>query len=171
MSVRKKIISILLLIITAFAIWLLFWPDDKPEPDFSSANKIELLASILAGNNEDIIRDAGYGIPDDPVIRRWGINKLKIPGKLNLDVRPPTSLEDSELLVLFSVTINGKETDVAFFLDKKLNLIDSSYESIEENDTGKKIEIDKTQEKELLHQVQTELNQFFEKMKQQLASK
>ena len=84
---------------------------------------------------------------------------------------PPTSLEDSELLVLFSVTINGKETDVAFFLDKKLNLIDSSYESIEENDTGKKIEIDETQEKELLHQVQTELNQFFEKMKQQLASK
>ena len=58
---------------------------------FSSANKIELLASILAGNNEDIIRDAGYGIPDDPVVRRWGINKLKIPGKLNLDVRPPTS--------------------------------------------------------------------------------
>jgi len=38
MSVRKKIISILLLIITAFVIWLLFGPDDKPEPDFSSAN-------------------------------------------------------------------------------------------------------------------------------------
>ena len=171
MSVRKKIISILLLIITVFVIWLLFGPDDKPEPDFSSANKIELLASILAGNNEDIIRDAGYGIPDDPVIRRWGINKLKIPGKLNLDVRPPTSLEDSELLLLFSVTINGKETDVAFFLDKKLNLIDSSYDSIEKDGTGEKIEIDETQEKELLRQVQIELNQFFEKMKQQLASK
>ena len=88
-----------------------------------------------------------------------------------MDVRPPTSLEDSELLVLFSVTINGKETDVAFFLDKKLNLIDSSYDSIEKDGTGEKIEIDETQEKELLHQVQTELNQFFEKMKQQLASK
>ena len=73
------------------------------------------------------------------MIRRWGINKLKIPGKLNLDVRPPTSLEDSELLVLFSVTINGKETDVAFFLDKKLNLIDSSYDSIEKDGTGEKL--------------------------------
>ena len=171
MSVRKKIISILLLIITAFAIWLLFWPDDKPEPDFSSANKIELLASILAGNNEDIIRDAGYGIPDDSVIRRWGINELKIPGKLNLDVRPPTSLEDSELLVLFSTMINGKETDAGFFVDKELKLTYSRYTYIDKDAIRKKIEIDETQEKELLHQVQTELNQFFEKMKQQLASK
>ena len=52
-----------------------------------------------------------------------------------------------------------------------MNLIDSSYDSIEKDGTGEKIEIDETQEKELLHQVQTELNQFFEKMKQQLASK
>ena len=159
------------MIITAFAIWLLFWPDDKPEPDFTSANKIELLASILTEDNVAAIRAAGYGISDDPVIRRWGINKLKISGKLNLDVRPPTSLEDSELLIHFSTTIDGKEIDVAFFLDKKLNLIDSGYDSIDKDGTRKKIEIDKPQEKELLHQVQTELNQFFEKMKQQLASK
>ena len=159
------------MIITVFVIWLLFGPDDKPEPDFSSANKIELLASILAGNNEDIIRDAGYGIPDDPVIRRWGINKLKISGKLNLDVRPPTSLEDSELLVLFSTMINGKETDAGFFVDKELKLTYSRYTYIDKDAIRKKIEIDKPQEKELLHQVQTELNQFFEKMEQQLASK
>ena len=171
MSVRKKIISILLLIITVFVIWLLFGPDDKPEPDFSSANKIELLASILAGNNEDIIRDAGYGIPDDPVIRRWGINKLKISGKLNLDVRPPTSLEDSELLVLFSTMINGKETDAGFFVDKELKLTYSRYTYINNDANRKKIKINVTQEKELLRQVQTELNQFFEKMKQKLASK
>ena len=171
MSVRKKIISILLLIITAFAIWLLFWPDDKPEPDFTSANKIELLASILTEDNVAAIRAAGYGIPDDPVIRRWGINKLKISGKLNLDVHPPTSLEDSELLIHFSTTIDGKEIDAGFFVDKELKLTYSRYTYIDKDGTRKKIEIDKPQEKELLHQVQTELNQFFEKMKQQLASK
>lgn len=171
MSVRKKIISILLLIITAFAIWLLFWPDDKPEPDFTSANKIELLASILTEDNVAAIRAAGYGISDDPVIRRWGINKLKISGKLNLDVHPPTSLEDSELLIHFSTTIDGKEIDAGFFVDKELKLTYSRYTYIDKDGTRKKIEIDKPQEKELLHQVQTELNQFFEKMKQQLASK
>ena len=171
MSVRKKIISILLLIITAFAIWLLFWPDDKPEPDFTSANKIELLASILTEDNVAAIRAAGYGISDDPVIRRWGINKLKISGKLTLDVHPPTSLEDSELLIHFSTTIDGKEIDAGFFVDKELKLTYSRYTYIDKDGTRKKIEIDKPQEKELLHQVQTELNQFFEKMKQQLASK
>ena len=159
------------MIITAFAIWLLFWPDDKPEPDFTSANKIELLASILTEDNVAAIRAAGYGISDDPVIRRWGINKLKISGKLNLDVHPPTSLEDSELLIHFSTTIDGKEIDAGFFVDKELKLTYSRYTYIDKDGTRKKIEIDKPQEKELLHQVQTELNQFFEKMKQQLASK
>ena len=64
-----------------------------------------------------------------------------------MDVRPPTSLEDSELLVLFSVTINGKETDAGFFVDKELKLTYSRYTYIDKDAIRKKIEIDETQEK------------------------
>ncbi len=56
-------------------------------------------------------------------------------------------------------------------MDKELKLTYSRYTYIDKDAIRKKIEIDETQEKELLRQVQTELNQFFEKMKQKLASK
>ena len=88
-----------------------------------------------------------------------------------MEVRPPTSMEDSELIVLISTMINGKETDAGFFVDKEIKLTYSRYTYIDNDAIRKKIEIDETQEKELLRQVQTELNQFFEKMKQKLASK
>ena len=84
---------------------------------------------------------------------------------------PPTSLEDSELLIHFSTTIDGKEIYAGFFVDKELKLTYSRYTYIDKDAIRKKIEIDENQEKELLRQVQIELNQFFEKMKQQLASK
>jgi len=43
---------------TVLVAWLLFVPDEKPAPNFSSKNKIELLARILDHRNANAIRVA-----------------------------------------------------------------------------------------------------------------
>ena len=70
MSVLKKGLIFLLLGITVLVAWLLFVPDEQPALNFSSKNKIELLARILDHRNANTIRKAGYGIPSDAEIRR-----------------------------------------------------------------------------------------------------
>ena len=51
---------------------------------------------MLRNRNADKIREAGYGIPSDSVIRRLGgIDMLEMDGELNLKVRVP-SPDDSE---------------------------------------------------------------------------
>ena len=63
MSVLKKGLIFLLLGITVLVAWLLFVPNEQPALNFSSKNKIELLARILDHRNANTIRKAGYGIP------------------------------------------------------------------------------------------------------------
>ena len=83
MSVLKKGLIFLLLGMTVLVAWLLFVPDEQPAPNFSSKNKIELLARILDHRNANTIREAGYGIPSDAEIRRvGGIDQLEMDGDL-----------------------------------------------------------------------------------------
>ena len=68
---------------TVLVAWLLFVPDEQPVPNFSSKNKIELLARILDHRNANAIREASYGIPSDAEIRRvGGIDQLEMDGDL-----------------------------------------------------------------------------------------
>ena len=167
MSISKKKAGVILLIIAVigFGYWL--FHEDEVIPDFSSNNKIELIAHVLRNRNADKIREAGYGIPSDSVIRRLGgIDMLEMDGELNLKVRVP-SPDDSEMLVLFSTVEDGKEVNGLFFLDKEWNAI-TDYEVVEKDKTRKKVQLTDSQEKELLQKVQKELNQFLEKMKEQL---
>ena len=168
MSISKKKAGVILLIIAVigFGYWL--FHEDEVVPDFSSNNKIELIANVLENRNADKIREAGYGIPSDSVIRRLGgIDMLEMDGELNLKVRVP-SPDDSEILVLFSTVDDGKKIDGAFLLDKEWNLIYSSYHTIGKDNTRKEVKLTDSQEKELLQKVQKELNQFLDKMKEQL---
>ena len=83
MSVLKKKAGVILLIIAVigFGYWL--FHEDEVVPDFSSNNKIELIANVLENRNADKIREAGYGIPSDSVIRRLGgIDHLEIDGEV-----------------------------------------------------------------------------------------
>ena len=167
MSISKKKAGVILLIIAVigFGYWL--FHEDEVIPDFSSNNKIELIAHVLRNRNADKIREAGYGIPSDSVIRRLGgIDMLEMDGELNLKVRVP-SPDDSEILVLFSTVEDGKEVNGSFFLDKEWNVI-TDYEVVEKDGTRKKVKLTDSQEKELLQKVQKELNQFLDKMKEQL---
>ena len=164
---KKKAGGILLIIaVIGFGYWL--FHEDEVVPDFSSNNKIELIANVLRNRNADKIREAGYGIPSDSVIRRLGgIDMLEMDGELNLKVRVP-SPDDSEILVLFSTVDDGKKINGTFFLDKEWNIIYSSYHTIGEDNTRKEVKLTDSQEKELLQKVQKELNQFLDKMKEQL---
>ena len=167
MSISKKKAGMILLIIAVigFGYWL--FHGDEVVPDFSSNNKIELIANVLENRNADKIREAGYGIPSDSVIRRLGgIDHLEIDGEVKLTVRVP-SPDDSEMLVLFSTVEDGKEVNGGFFLDKEWNVI-TDYEVVEKDKTRKKVKLTDSQEKELLQKVQKELNQFLDKMKEQL---
>ena len=92
---------------------------------------------------------------------------LEMDGELNLKVRVPSS-DDKEMLVLFSAVHDGKEINGTFFLDKEWNIIYSSYHTIGEDNTRKEVKLTDSQEKELLQKVQKELNQFLDKMKEQL---
>lgn len=77
----KKGLIFLLLGMTVLVAWHLFVPDEQPAPNFSSKNKIELLARILDRRNVNTIREAGYGIPSDAEIRRvGGIDQLEMDG-------------------------------------------------------------------------------------------
>ena len=168
MSISKKKAGVILLLIAVlgFGYWL--FQEDEVVPDFSSNNKIELIANVLENRNADKIREAGYGIPSDSVIRRLGgIDMLEMDGELNLKVRVP-SPDDSEILVLFSTVDDGKKINGTFFLDKEWNIIYSSYHTIGEDNTRKEVKLTDSQEKELLQKVQKELNQFLDKMKEQL---
>ena len=167
MSISKKKAGVILLIIAVigFGYWL--FHEDEVVPDFSSNNKIELIANVLRNRNADKIREAGYGIPSDSVIRRLGgIDHLEIDGEVKLTVNDPSSY-DKKMLVLFSTVEDGKEVNGSFFLDKEWNVI-TDYEVVEKDNTRKKVILTDSQEKELLQIVQNELNQFLEKMKEQL---
>ena len=168
MSISKKKAGVILLIIAVigFGYWL--FHEDEVVPDFSSNNKIELIANVLSNRNADKIREAGYRIPSDSVIRRLGgIDMLEMDGELNLKVRVP-SPDDSEMLVLFSTVEDGKEVDGGFFLDKEWNIINPDYEVFEKDNMRKKVKLTDSQKKEVLQKVQKELNQFLDKMKEQL---
>ena len=168
MSISKKKAGVILLIIAVigFGYWL--FHEDEVIPDFSSNNKIELIANVLENRNADKIREAGYGIPSDSVIRRLGgIDHLEIDGEVKLTVRVP-SPDDSEMLVLFSTVGDGKEVSGAFFMDKEWNIINPDYEVVEKDGTKKEIKLTDSQEKEFLQKVHKELNQFLDKMKEQL---
>ena len=168
MSVPKKKAGVILLIIAVigFGYWL--FHEDEVIPDFSSNNKIELIANVLRNRNADKIREAGYGIPSDSVIRRiGGIDHLEIDGEVKLTVRVP-SPDDSEMLVLFSTVEDGKEVDGGFFLDKEWNIINPDYEVFEKDNMRKKVKLTDSQKKEVLQKVQKELDQFLDKMKEQL---
>ena len=168
MSISKKKAGVILLIIAVigFGYWL--FHEDEVVPDFSSNNKIELIANVLRNRNADKIREAGYGIPSDSVIRRLGgIDHLEIDGEVKLTVRVPSS-DDSEMLVLFSTVEDGKEVDGGFFLDKEWNIINPDYEVFEKDNMRKKVKLTDSQKKELVQKAQKELNQFLDKMKEQL---
>lgn len=166
----KKGLIFLLLGMTVLVGWLLFVPDKHPAPNFSSKNKIELLAIILDIRNANAIREAGYGIPSDSVIRRsGGIDDLEMDGDLKWIVRVP-SQEDNKILVASSTIIDGKKIDFAYSLDKELGFIHASYFHTEEDGITKRVEVSDAQQKELVEKVQTELNHFIEKMKQKLAT-
>ena len=167
MSISKKKAGVILLIIAVigFGYWL--FHEDEVVPDFSSNNKIELIANVLRNRNADKIREAGYGIPSDSSIRRLGwIDYLEIDGELKLTVNVPNS-DDKEMLVLFSTVEDGKEVNGSFFLDREWKII-SDYEVVEKDGTKKEIKLTDSQDKELLQKVHKELNQFLEKMKEQL---
>ena len=168
MSISKKKAGVILLIIAVigFGYWL--FHEDEVVPDFSSNNKIELIANVLRNRNADKIREAGYGIPSDSVIRRLGgIDHLEIDGEVKLTVRVPSS-DDKEMLVLFSTVEDGKEVNGGFFLDKEWNIINPDYEVFEKDNMRKKVKLTDSQKKELVQKAQKELNQFLEKMKEQL---
>ena len=168
MSISKRKAGVILLIIAVigFGYWL--FHEDEVVPDFSSNNKIELIANVLRNRNTDKIREAGYGIPSDSVIRRLGgIDHLEIDGEVKLTVRVPSS-DDKEMLVLFSTVEDGKEVNGGFFLDKEWNIINPDYEVFEKDNMRKKVKLTDSQKKEVLQKVQKELNQFLEKMKEQL---
>ena len=168
MSISKKKAGVILLIIAVigFGYWL--FHEDEVVPDFSSNNKIELIANVLRNRNTDKIREAGYGIPSDSVIRRLGgIDHLEIDGEVKLTVRVPSS-DDKEMLVLFSTVEDGKEVNGGFFLDKEWNIINPDYEVFEKDNMRKKVKLTDSQKKELVQKAQKELNQFLEKMKEQL---
>jgi len=108
MSVLKKKAGVILLIIAVigFGYWL--FHEDEVVPDFSSNNKIELIANVLRNRNADKIRD------------------------------------------------------------KEWNIINPDYEVFEKDNMRKKVKLTDSQKKEVLQKVQKELNQFLDKMKQQL---
>lgn len=168
MSISKKKAGVILLIIAVigFGYWL--FHEDEVVPDFSSNNKIELIANVLRNRNADKIREAGYGISSDESIRRLGfIAQLDIDGESKLSVSVPNS-DDKEMFVLFSTVEDGKEVNGLFSLDKEWNIVNSAYEVVEKDGTKKEIKLTDSQEKELLQKVQKELNQFLDTMKEQL---
>lgn len=168
MSVLKKGLIFLLLGITVLVACLLFVPNEQPALNFSSKNKIELLARILDHRNANTIRKAGYGIPSDAEIRRvGGIDQLEMDGDLKWMVRVP-SPDDNKILITSSTIIEGEKIDVAFSLDKEWGLLHVSYFHIEKDGTTNRVEVSDSQQTELLEKVQTALNHFVKKMEQEL---
>ena len=61
-----------------------------------------------------------------------------------------------------------KKINVAFSLDKEWGLLHASYFHTEKDEATKRVKVSDSQKKELLEKVQTELNRFVKKMKQEL---
>ena len=127
MSISKKKAGVILLIIAVigFGYWL--FHEDEVVPDFSSNNKIELIANVLENRNADKIREAGYGIPSDSSIRRLGwIDYLEIDGEVKLTVNDPSSnfekmLVKSGIKVIKFYFSVSKEEQAARFESRKYN--------------------------------------------------
>ena len=168
MYVLKKGLIFLLIGMTVLVVWHLFVPDEQQAPNFSSKNKIELLARILDHRNANAIREASYGIPSDAEIRRvGGIDHLEMDGDLKWIVGVP-SPDDNKILITSSTFIEGEKIDVAFSLDKEWELLHASYFHTEKDGTTKRVEVSDSQQTELLEKVQTALNHFVKKMEQEL---
>ena len=134
---------------------------------FKQDDKIAVLEHLLASEKYAAdIRKAGYIIPPDGAIRLDGvIYPLEIEGDMHLKIGSPQK-QDKDFQVFFITQVNGKQTYVAFVLDKNLNLIDSSYS--QQNDNGKReiISVSQSEEAYLLKSVQREIDAFMKKMYQ-----
>ena len=136
---------------------------------FKQDDKIAVLEHLLASEKYAAdIRKAGYIIPPDGAIRLDGvIYPLEIEGDMHLKIGSPQK-QDKDFQVFFITQVNGKQTYVAFVLDKNLNLIDSSYS--QQNGNGKReiVSISQAEEDYLLRSVQSEIDDFMKKMYQTL---
>ena len=116
------------------------------------------------------IRKAGYIIPPDGAIRLDGvIYPLEIEGDMHLKIGSPQK-QDKDFQVFFITQVNGKQTYVAFVLDKNLNLLYTSYSQDNAEGIREAVSIPQSEESRLLKRVQNEIDGFMKKMYQTLYS-
>ena len=114
------------------------------------------------------IRKAGYIIPPDGAIRLDGvIYPLEIEGDIHLKIGSPQK-QDKDFQVFFITQVNGKQTYVAFVLDKNLNLLYTSYSQDNAEGIREAVSIPQSEESRLLKRVQIEFESIKKKMYQTL---
>ena len=136
---------------------------------FKQDDKIAVLEHLLASEKyASDIRKAGYIIPPDGAIRLDGvIYPLEIEGDIHLKIGSPQK-QDKDFQVFFITQVNGKQTYVAFVLDKNLNLLYTSYSQDNSEEIREGVSIPQSEEACLLKIVQNEIDGFMKKMYQTL---
>ena len=136
---------------------------------FKQDDKIAVLEHLLASEKyASDIRKAGYIIPPDGAIRLDGvIYPLEIEGDIHLKISPPQK-QAKDFQLFFITQVNGKQTYVAFVLDKNLNLLYTSYSQDNAEGIREAVSIPQSEESRLLKRVQNEIDGFMKKMYQTL---
>ena len=132
-------------------------------------NKIEALYYLITFDRyADMVREKGYVIiPDSPLQIDTSGYSLEIGDKLSLKIRY-ISQKDNNITLDFTTKIANKNTDIVYTLDNNLNLVDSSYYQLDEQNVKKTVAIQESEEKRLLSIVQKEINGFLDTMEETL---
>ncbi|MGQ7462469.1 hypothetical protein ACTGZQ_08060 [Streptococcus suis] len=172
MSVLKKILSILLILVFVIIIFVFHHHHQqsvKLETALRNDNKIEALYYLTTFDRyANAVREKGYVIiPDSPLQIDTSGYSLEIGDKLSLKVRY-ISQKDNNITLDFTTNIANKNTDIVYTLDNNLNLVDSSYYQLDEQNVKKTVAIQESEEKRLLSIVQKEINGFLDTMEETL---
>ena len=163
------VLSLFLLAIPLYFTYNHFQQSSALKEAFEKNERIEVLHRLTSSEKyASDIHKAGYTIPSDGAIRLDGvIYPLEIEGDMHLKIGSPQK-QDKDFQVFFITQVNGKQTYVAFVLDKNLNLIYSSYS--QQNGNGKReiVSVSQAEEDYLLRSVQSEIDDFMKKMYQTL---
>lgn len=172
MSVHKKILSfllILILVITTFVFYNQCQQSLILETALRNDNKIEALYYLTTFERyADKIREKGYVvIPDSPLQTDTGGYSLELGDELSLRIHY-INQKDNDITLDFTTKIANKNTDIVYTLDNTLDLVNSTYYQVNEQNVKKTIAIPEPEEKRLLSIVQKEINGFLDTMEEAL---
>ncbi|MDO4666952.1 MAG: hypothetical protein Q4A90_03845 [Streptococcus sp.] len=171
MSVLKKIlisIGIIVLLIVGLTVYNRYQASVGLKEAYRKEDRVKILSYLMTDRYEKMIEKVGFTIFLERDLK-WDdvIEVIEVGEKISIKISHPNE-GSKNFNVFFTVTVNGKETEISYVFDSKLNLTYKNYEQRNSQNIKENVTISEEEESRLLGIVQSELRDFFDKMEKSL---